>query len=111
MGTMKKKIVEEKSTGDGKRGGGGASDLASLSALVTPHIESFDYFVNHGLQQSALAIRPVELVQNTTQTKLRNILLFLLPIALFDSGLLFFENSMVILKISCIVERDREYAS
>lgn len=39
--------------------------------LVRPHIESFDYFVEHGLQQSALRLRPIELSQPATNTKLR----------------------------------------
>ncbi|KAH7297471.1 hypothetical protein KP509_26G071000 [Ceratopteris richardii] len=39
--------------------------------LVKPHIDSFDYFVEHGLQQSALGIRPIELFQSATNCRLR----------------------------------------
>lgn len=42
-----------------------------LQELVKPHVESFDYFLDHGLQQAALHIRPVEVTQAATNSKLR----------------------------------------
>lgn len=48
-----------------------------LRELFSHHINSFDHFVEYGLEKALMSIKPVEVVDPSTQLKLRNILLFL----------------------------------
>eukprot|EP00249_Psilotum_nudum_P029207 c39666_g1_i1 orf=2-877(-) len=42
-----------------------------LHELVKPHILSFDYFLDHGLQQAILGLKPVQITQAATGVSLR----------------------------------------
>ncbi|XP_042451459.1 DNA-directed RNA polymerase I subunit 2-like isoform X1 [Zingiber officinale] len=46
-------------------------DYEALRDLFRPHVESFDYFLDEGLQKIFFAIRPVEIVDRVTGVKLR----------------------------------------
>ncbi|XP_019055826.1 PREDICTED: DNA-directed RNA polymerase I subunit 2 [Nelumbo nucifera] len=46
-------------------------DYESLRELFKPHIDSFDYFVDAGLETMLMHIKPVEIVDSFTKTKLR----------------------------------------
>ncbi|XP_074576381.1 DNA-directed RNA polymerase I subunit 2-like [Curcuma longa] len=46
-------------------------DYEPLRDLFRPHVESFDYFLDEGLEKIFLAIRAVEIVDRTTGVKLR----------------------------------------
>ena len=49
-------------------------DYATLRELYRPHIESFDYFLDEGLDKMLLSIRPVEITDPSSNATLRNIL-------------------------------------
>lgn len=49
-------------------------DYAAIRELFKPHIESFDYFIDKGMELAISSIRPAEIVDPSTDTKLRNIL-------------------------------------
>lgn len=46
-------------------------DLDSLRELFKPHIESFDYFIESGLEDMLLHIKPAQLIHPQSGTKLR----------------------------------------
>lgn len=46
-------------------------EYAALRELFRPHIESFDYFVEQGLDKMILSIRPIEITDPSCNTKLR----------------------------------------
>ncbi|WOL19443.1 DNA-directed RNA polymerase I subunit 2 [Canna indica] len=46
-------------------------DFEALRQLFLPHVESFDYFLDEGLEKALVAIRPVEILDPSTGTKLR----------------------------------------
>ncbi|KAI0513807.1 hypothetical protein KFK09_009837 [Dendrobium nobile] len=50
------------------------SAYASLQELVKHHIESFDYFLDEGLEKAIMAITPIHIVDPLTGSKLKNIL-------------------------------------
>ncbi|CAL9109161.1 unnamed protein product [Musa acuminata var. zebrina] len=50
------------------------SDFQALQELFRPHIESFDYFLDEGLEKAFLSIRPIEISDPHTGIKLRDIL-------------------------------------
>ncbi|THU70277.1 hypothetical protein C4D60_Mb08t23320 [Musa balbisiana] len=50
------------------------SDFQALQELFRPHIESFDYFLDEGLEKAFLSIRPIEISDSHTGIKLRDIL-------------------------------------
>lgn len=52
-------------------------DLEALRELFKPHIESFNYMVDQGLQIMFQHIKPVEVIDPFTNRKLRNILFFI----------------------------------
>lgn len=58
---------------------------AALRELYRPHIDSFDYFIDEGLDKMLQSIRPVEITVPNSPTTLRNILpaffFFFLPFA------------------------------
>ncbi|KAL2326335.1 hypothetical protein Fmac_025393 [Flemingia macrophylla] len=56
---------------------GSIPDFDALRELFRHHIESFDYMVDAGLDTMLRHIKPVEVVDDFTSTKLRNILFFL----------------------------------
>jgi hypothetical protein len=47
-------------------------DYEALKQLFRPHIDSFDYFIDDGLEKAVTSVRAIEISQN--ETKLRNIL-------------------------------------
>ncbi|XP_009414083.1 DNA-directed RNA polymerase I subunit 2 [Musa acuminata AAA Group] len=47
------------------------SDFQALQELFRPHIESFDYFLDEGLEKAFLSIRPIEISDPHTGIKLR----------------------------------------
>lgn len=47
---------------------------AALRELYRPHIDSFDYFIDEGLDKMLQSIRPVEITVPNSPTTLRNIL-------------------------------------
>ncbi|CAL9133487.1 unnamed protein product [Musa textilis] len=47
------------------------SDFRALQELFRPHIESFDYFLDEGLEKAFLSIRPIEISDPHTGVKLR----------------------------------------
>lgn len=49
-------------------------DLSSLSDLTKPHVESFDYFVERGLEEAVRRLQPVELKHPISGATLRYIL-------------------------------------
>jgi DNA-directed RNA polymerase I subunit RPA2 len=51
-----------------------AGDYATLRELYRPHIESFDYFLDEGLDKMLLSIRPMEITDPSSNATLRNIL-------------------------------------
>lgn len=50
-------------------------DYESLRELFKHHIESFDYMIDKGLDTMFSNIKPIEIVDSDSATKLRNILL------------------------------------
>ncbi|KAG6501709.1 hypothetical protein ZIOFF_041592 [Zingiber officinale] len=54
-------------------------DYEALRDLFRPHVESFDYFIDEGLEKIFFGIRPEEIVDRITGVKLRNILLYKNP--------------------------------
>ncbi|KAJ0932347.1 putative DNA-directed RNA polymerase [Helianthus annuus] len=50
-------------------------DFEPLRELFSHHIHSFDHFIEFGLEKALMSIKPVEVVDPTTDLKLRNILL------------------------------------
>ncbi|CAA6655692.1 unnamed protein product [Spirodela intermedia] len=55
------------------------SDYQHLRELFRPHVESFDYFIDAGLEIALMNIKPTEITDSSTGTKLRNILFFSSP--------------------------------
>lgn len=55
---------------------GSVPDFEALRELFKHHIESFDYMVDAGLDTMLGHIKPVEIFDDFTSTKLRNILFF-----------------------------------
>lgn len=49
-------------------------DLSSLYDLTKPHVESYDYFVERGLEEAVRRLQPVELKHPISGTTLRYIL-------------------------------------
>ncbi|KAJ0974432.1 hypothetical protein J5N97_016397 [Dioscorea zingiberensis] len=54
----------------------GKPDYSALRELFRPHIESFNYFLDEGLEKALVSIRAVEISDPLSSSKLRNILLF-----------------------------------
>lgn len=52
------------------------SDYQHLRELFRPHVESFDYFIDAGLEIALMNIKPTEITDSSTGTKLRDILFF-----------------------------------
>lgn len=50
------------------------ADYEALKQLFQPHIESFNYFIDEGMEKAATSVRAIEISQNNTN--LRNILSF-----------------------------------
>lgn len=50
---------------------GKEEDYATLRELYRPHIESFDYFLDEGLDKMLLSIRPMEITHPSSNTTLR----------------------------------------
>lgn len=50
-------------------------DNSALLDLTKPHVDSFDYFVERGLEAAIRHLQPIELKQPVSGTTLRNILL------------------------------------
>ncbi|KAJ3682242.1 hypothetical protein LUZ60_014815 [Juncus effusus] len=48
----------------------GATDYDSLRQLFRPHIESFDYFVDQGMEKAVLAAQPVEIYHKNTKLRI-----------------------------------------
>lgn len=48
-----------------------AGDYATLRELYLPHIESFDYFLDEGLDKMLLSIRPMEITDPSSNATLR----------------------------------------
>ncbi|KAE9617133.1 hypothetical protein Lalb_Chr03g0032181 [Lupinus albus] len=55
---------------------GSVQDFGALRELLKPHIESFDYMADQGLQIMFQHIAPVQVIDPFTSTNLRNILFF-----------------------------------
>ena len=55
---------------------GSIPDFEALRELFKHHIESFDYMADAGLETMLRHIKPIEVFDDFTSTKLRNILLF-----------------------------------
>ncbi|MED6173334.1 DNA-directed RNA polymerase I subunit RPA2 [Stylosanthes scabra] len=53
---------------------GSTPDFGALRELFKPHIESFDYMIDTGLETMLSHIKPVEIFDSSTSTKLRDIL-------------------------------------
>lgn len=67
-----------------KRTADGVELLAqTLSELTKPHIESFDYFVDRGLQAAVLGVQPVQVTHPLSGNTLRNILGVVIPVTDF----------------------------
>lgn len=49
-------------------------DLSSLYDLTKPHVESYDYFVERGLEEAVRRLQPVELKHPVSGATLRYIL-------------------------------------
>lgn len=67
-----------------KRGKKSEADFEALRELFKAHIESFDYFIDAGLETALHNITPVEVTDPSRGTKLRNILSFRLPWVYFS---------------------------
>lgn len=88
-------------------------DFEHLEELFKPHIDSYDHFIQHGLEKMLNSIKPVEIRNSFTGDKLRNILLlccffyiFQLHILLFQTpiqfpSLLFEVSILFVLKLPC----------
>ncbi|XLR35963.1 hypothetical protein S83_063863 [Arachis hypogaea] len=55
---------------------GSDPDFGALRELFKPHIESFDYMIDTGLETMLSHIKPVEIFDPFTSTKLRDILFY-----------------------------------
>jgi hypothetical protein len=55
---------------------------ASLMELTRPHVDSFDYFVERGLEMAARGLHPVEVTHPVSGVTLRNILLNIVVVPL-----------------------------
>jgi DNA-directed RNA polymerase I subunit RPA2 len=55
---------------------------ASLMELTRPHVDSFDYFVERGLEMAARGLQPVEVTHPVSGVTLRNILLNIVVVPL-----------------------------
>ncbi|OAY72746.1 hypothetical protein ACMD2_03433 [Ananas comosus] len=67
-------------------------DYAALRELFRPHIDSFDYFLDEGLEKALLSIRPAEIADPSTGSKLRNILSLCNPTLSFSLFCSYFSN-------------------
>jgi hypothetical protein len=81
-----------------------AGDYATLRELYRPHIESFDHFLDEGLDKMLLSIRPMEITDPSSNATLRNILpasfnffFHSLPKMLFFYGFLLCSSSAVVM--------------
>jgi hypothetical protein len=54
-------------------------DNSALLDLTKPHVDSFDYFVERGLEAAIRHLQPIELKHPVSGTTLRNILLKVVP--------------------------------
>ncbi|XLT70546.1 hypothetical protein S245_027682 [Arachis hypogaea] len=55
---------------------GSNPDFGALRELFKPHIESFDHMIDTGLDTMLRHIKPVEIFDSFTSTKLRDILFY-----------------------------------
>lgn len=60
-----------------------AEDFAAVRELFRHHIESFDYLVTKGLEVLLSKIKPIEIVDPSTNNTLTNILSFIFLAFLF----------------------------
>uniref|UniRef100_A0A1D1YVP6 DNA-directed RNA polymerase subunit beta n=1 Tax=Anthurium amnicola TaxID=1678845 RepID=A0A1D1YVP6_9ARAE len=70
MGTRAQNSVDAEG-GRLETDGKAEADFEALRELFKPHVDSFDYFLDAGLETALLNIRPVEVVQSSNGTKLR----------------------------------------
>jgi len=64
----------DKATKSASPAGAKEGDYAALRELFRPHVESFDYFLDAGLEKMLAEIRPAEIKDPNSSTILKNIL-------------------------------------
>ncbi|RLN39277.1 hypothetical protein C2845_PM01G38370 [Panicum miliaceum] len=64
----------DKATKSASPSGAKEGDYAALRELFRPHVESFDYFLDAGLEEMLSSIRPMEIKDPNSSTILKNIL-------------------------------------
>lgn len=58
-------------------------DFSALKEMVRHHIDSFDHMLDFGLDSMAKKVKPIEVFDPVSKTKLRNILHFGDPFSVF----------------------------